>query len=349
MTEIKKSSPKCFISYSWDSSSHQEWVRNLATKLHQAGVFTHLDQWDLKPGQDMMEFMEYSVRTSDFVFLICTQNFAEKANTGRGGVGYEKSIVTGEVFYSTDENTKFIPLIVEGNPKNSLPSFLKSKVYIDFRNDNDFDQQFEELIRNIYDTPKFPKPELGVRPDFLKSLTPINNSNTNNYIQFKFDKAIYNFNLPDWWDKTNVDITKIKKKNVAEFVRKTYGEDVGTTENWQYALKTHALHSQKENIFPIYVAHCASAGGNHELASKVYSELYHLVDFLDEKRNWFHTYLAYETGGEYEAMGQNDLAIAWYKKAKVFLGNKETAIDYYAERSIEQIEYLNSFKKQKGI
>lgn len=86
--------PKCFISYSWDSPSHKDWVRLLSEKLHQNGVYTYLDQWDVSLGAQLPKFMEKSIRESDFVLLVCTSKFAAKADAGQGGVGYEKNIVT---------------------------------------------------------------------------------------------------------------------------------------------------------------------------------------------------------------------------------------------------------------
>ncbi len=81
------SSPKCFISYSWDSEAHKKWVRNLAEHLTKNGIEILLDQWDLKPGSDFPSYMETSVRESDYVILVCTQDFAQKANVGNGGCG----------------------------------------------------------------------------------------------------------------------------------------------------------------------------------------------------------------------------------------------------------------------
>ena len=128
-------SPRCFISYSWDSERHREWVRRLATRLREYGVDAILDQFHCSPGTDLTEFMEKSVRESSFVVLVCTPNFAQKADAGVGGVGYEKTIVTGEIFAGEARETKFIPLLREGNTKESLPSYLKSKLFIDFRED----------------------------------------------------------------------------------------------------------------------------------------------------------------------------------------------------------------------
>jgi uncharacterized alpha/beta hydrolase family protein len=54
--------------------------------------------------------MEESVEDSDFVLLICTPEYAKKANKRRGGVGYEAMIITGELADDI-QTTKFIPVL----------------------------------------------------------------------------------------------------------------------------------------------------------------------------------------------------------------------------------------------
>ena len=44
--------PKLFISYSWSSPEHEQWVLKLATELRENGVDVTLDKWDLKEGHD---------------------------------------------------------------------------------------------------------------------------------------------------------------------------------------------------------------------------------------------------------------------------------------------------------
>lgn len=170
--------PRCFISYGWESNEHKDWVRTLAEELMRNGVETFLDQWDIQLGSDIPEYMETCVRKSDFVILVCTPVFAAKANTGKGGVGYEKHIVTGEIYWGTGSPSKFIPLLRKGNQQQSLPSYLKSKNYIDFRNDNEFDSKLEELLRHMYKSPKYTRPPLGRQPSFAAQangpLTPLN-------------------------------------------------------------------------------------------------------------------------------------------------------------------------------
>jgi formylglycine-generating enzyme required for sulfatase activity len=158
--------PRCFISYSWDSDQHKEWVRKLATRLRESGVDAILDQFECAPGTDLTKFMETSVRESNFVLLVCTPTFSEKANAGIGGVGYEKAIVTGEIFAGEAQETKFVPILREGETKESLPSYLKSRLFIDFRLDDNFESKLEELLRHFHSEPLYPPPPIGLRPDW---------------------------------------------------------------------------------------------------------------------------------------------------------------------------------------
>ena len=94
--------------------------------------------------------------------------YAKKANQGIGGVGYEKIIITGEIFKGVASPKKFVPVICEGNAETSLPSYLKSKIYIDFRDHRYFSDNLEELIRHLYQSPKFTPPPIGQIPEFIK-------------------------------------------------------------------------------------------------------------------------------------------------------------------------------------
>lgn len=154
--------PKIFISYSHDSLEHKKWVLNLATRLMHAGVDTILDQWDLKLGADLPTFMERGISESSRVLLVCSERYVEKSNSGSGGVGYEKMIVTSEIFQNVDSK-KFIPVLRQNGSIN-LPTFLKSKLFIDFSNDENFETAIDELLREILGAPLFSKPKLGNNP-----------------------------------------------------------------------------------------------------------------------------------------------------------------------------------------
>ncbi len=154
--------PRVFISYSHDSPEHKGWVLDLATRLRNNGVDAVIDMWELQPGGDLPHFMETNIAAAKYVVMICTSRYVEKANEGKGGVGYEKMILTSEYLTKIDER-KIIPIVRQMGTR-SLPTFLKSKLYVDFSVDESFEYAFDELVRTIHDSPLFIKPEVGNNP-----------------------------------------------------------------------------------------------------------------------------------------------------------------------------------------
>ncbi len=64
-------------------------------------------------GADKLLFMEQSVAASNFVLIVCTPEYARKANCRQGCVGYEATIITAELAQSIQQN-KFIPVLRHG-------------------------------------------------------------------------------------------------------------------------------------------------------------------------------------------------------------------------------------------
>ncbi|HEX3653829.1 MAG TPA: toll/interleukin-1 receptor domain-containing protein [Rhizomicrobium sp.] len=145
--------PKVFISYSHDSQLHKEWVLRLATDLRVSGIDVTLDQWDLSLGQDMSMFMQDGIALSDRVILICSDSYVTKAEVGKGGVGYERLIVTAEVVQTIDTR-KFIPLIRGQSSDPKVPKFLGPRLFVDFSKDEQYGHKLKELSQEI----------LGIRP-----------------------------------------------------------------------------------------------------------------------------------------------------------------------------------------
>jgi S-layer protein (TIGR01567 family) len=165
--------PFCFISYSWDSKEHKDWVRFLAEKLCEKGVHVILDEWHLKKGDDLLYFMETSIDRSEYVVLILTPEYASKADNRKGGVGYEYTIINGHMYNMHIEDVKYLPILREGNMDISVPKYLKTRVYIPFKDSDDFDASFKDLLHAIYDVPKHSPPPIGKNPFLKKKLKKI--------------------------------------------------------------------------------------------------------------------------------------------------------------------------------
>ena len=165
MVEIEMNRPpKVFISYSWDNQNHEEWVLKLAATLRENGVDVILDKWELnRPGQLLPNFMERSIAESQRVICVMTPNYKKKTDQLTGGVGFEYSIITAELFSNID-TTKFIPLIRAGEDHDAIPVALRGRKYVDMRGS----ESTEELLRDIYKEPKYEKPPLGEKPAFTR-------------------------------------------------------------------------------------------------------------------------------------------------------------------------------------
>lgn len=167
-----KMKPKVFISYSWTSPGHQNRIRQWAEQLVNDGVDVVLDVWDLKEGNDKYEFMEKMVTDElvTHVLVFSDSEYAAKADARKAGVGTESQIISREV-YTKVQQSKFLPIVCEfdevGNP--FLPTFFKSRIWIDFSSLEAANDNWEQLIRVLYGKPAYEKPTLGEAPIYVKT------------------------------------------------------------------------------------------------------------------------------------------------------------------------------------
>lgn len=172
MTEI----PKIFISYSWTTPKHEDWVINLAERLVSDGVDVVIDKWNLKEGHDKYNFMETMVKSEDIqkVLIILDKKYSEKAEQRTGGVGTETQIISPKI-YSDVSQEKFIPIVAEKDDNGNayVPTFLESRIYIDLSDQDKFEEGYEALLRNIYQRPSYNKPKIGKAPSYLFEETPM--------------------------------------------------------------------------------------------------------------------------------------------------------------------------------
>lgn len=163
------SSPKVFISYSWEGEAHKDWVHSLSERLAQNGVNVRLDQWHIVPGQSLTQFMEAEVQTSEFVLIVCTKEYRRKSLARAGGVGYEQQIITGNIVAGKPRE-QFIPLVRDGEfdpgDECSIPPQFMGVYAVDMRDGVNPDQSIEVLLRAIYRQPAASQPPLGPRPNF---------------------------------------------------------------------------------------------------------------------------------------------------------------------------------------
>jgi len=161
---------KVFISYAWTNQKYVSFILSIAERLMADGIETIIDKWNLNAGQDKYVFMEQMVQDTSInhVLLMLNKEYKIKSDERRGGVGTEAQIISSDLYNKVDQ-TKFIPIVTEKSDSGEpyLPNYLKNRIYIDLSVEEYFEEQYEELIRQIYQRPQYSKPKVGVPPAWL--------------------------------------------------------------------------------------------------------------------------------------------------------------------------------------
>ena len=85
------------------------------------------------------------------MILICDQVYASKADGRSGGVGTETQIISAEVYAKQDQD-KFVAVIAERDSEGKpyLPTYYKSRIYVDLSESDRYAENFEKLLRWIF-------------------------------------------------------------------------------------------------------------------------------------------------------------------------------------------------------
>jgi len=201
--------PTAFISYSWDNPQHKDWVIALANELRRCGIDAIVDEFVNQKGTvNLNRMMIDNIFNNDFTLVIMTDKYARKANELKGGVGYETTLLINDMVDNID---KIIPVMrCGGDRKEAIPYYLKGVSYIDFSNDLDFDEKFEDLKYKILKVDRIKMEPLGDIPTLNTRRI------TRETIHIK--KDINEELIPDFREITDRDKTRFMKESYTEIL-----------------------------------------------------------------------------------------------------------------------------------
>lgn len=139
--------PVAFISYKWESESHLEWVRTLASDLRKRGVDAKLDQWEVRPGDSFSDYMQRNVAAADVILFVITEESVRAAEAPEGKGGALKFEVQMMNARRIAEGTRIIGLYRSGDRP---PHYLRDHRYIDFREDEAYQKGLQALVDTIH-------------------------------------------------------------------------------------------------------------------------------------------------------------------------------------------------------
>ncbi len=264
--------PKVFISYSWASPQHEQWVLDLAERLSGDGIVVILDKWDLKEGQDKHVFMEQMVNDESIkkVLVICDSVYQTKADDRKGGVGTETQLISKEVYENTVQE-KFIPLVREYDNKGKpcIPHYMASRIYIDLSSDEKFEESYQKLIRNLYDKPLLKRPVLGTAPAYITEEEQITLKTSHKVVEIKNallnDRRSANGLIADYLDTVifSLEDFRLSGGSIADFddrvvetiekmlpLRNDFIDFIFTVFKYQESIDFEKFHNFFEKLIP---------------------------------------------------------------------------------------------------
>jgi len=141
------SRPSCFITYAQeDCKEVMNQVRQARIYFEKVGAYVY-DLWSTSPGTFISRFIE-NIRKSDKVILFGSQTLRLQYDTreSRDATNMEISQIFTELRH---HQNKIIPVLLEGSPETSFPSFLDDVTHLDLRNPTLYFTQVFKLVENI--------------------------------------------------------------------------------------------------------------------------------------------------------------------------------------------------------
>ncbi len=180
MSNPKIDHPKVFISYAWGTEEYQDKVLSLAKDLMSDGIDVLIDKWSLKEGHNTYAFMEQCVNDPSItnVLILLDEQYEKKANLKSGGVGTETQIISPEI-YNMVKQEKFLPVVFERGVDGNIhkPTYLNGLLHFDLSISEQYDYEYQKIVKRLYGIEIYQKPDLGNIPSWLDS-SPIVSTRT---------------------------------------------------------------------------------------------------------------------------------------------------------------------------
>lgn len=164
--------PTSILSYSHDSSEHDERVLSLAERLRHDGIDCEIDAYQVSPPEGWPGWMRRQLQERDFCIVVCTETYArrfagdEAAGTGKGAT-WEGRLLR-QILYEEGKNDRVIPVVFSPEDVTHIPLELKDATRYDLSSEDGY----EGLHRALTAQPLVERGPLGPVRRHLPLLVP---------------------------------------------------------------------------------------------------------------------------------------------------------------------------------
>jgi TIR domain-containing protein len=150
--------PRVFVSHA--SEDKQRFVVRFAERLRANGVDAWLDQWEMKPGDSLVDrIFEQGLKPADAVVIVISAVSVTKP--------WVRQELNTSVVARISRGLKIVPVVID---KCEIPECLASTLWQRIDDVEHYDDAFQRILDAIFD--RSSKPPLGQPPERLTDVEP---------------------------------------------------------------------------------------------------------------------------------------------------------------------------------
>jgi len=151
--------PKVFLSHA--SEDKDRFVVNFARQLRENGVDVWLDQWEMKPGDSLVDkIFEEGLKDASAVIIVLSVTSVQKP--------WVREELNASVVNRISRGTRLIPVVID---ECDVPESLRSTIWQKVDNLEDYSQSLQRILSAIFDVSD--KPAIGQPPARFSSSGPL--------------------------------------------------------------------------------------------------------------------------------------------------------------------------------
>lgn len=151
--------PKVFLSHA--SEDKDRFVVGFARQLRESGVDVWLDQWEMKPGDSLVDkIFEEGLKEARAVIIVLSTTSVQKP--------WVREELNASVVNRISRGTKLIPVVID---ECDVPESLRSTVWQKVDSLEDYSQSLQRILSAIFDSSD--KPAIGKPPARFSGSAPL--------------------------------------------------------------------------------------------------------------------------------------------------------------------------------
>jgi hypothetical protein len=151
--------PKVFLSHA--SEDKERFVLDFARQLRASGVDVWLDQWEMKPGDSLVDkIFEEGLKDARAVIIVLSSISVQKP--------WVREELNASVVNRISRGTKLIPVVID---ECDVPESLRSTVWQKVDSLDDYSQSLQRILSAIFDVSD--KPAIGKPPARFAGAAPM--------------------------------------------------------------------------------------------------------------------------------------------------------------------------------